>query len=112
MPRVVVVSSPALADGFRLAGVAIEVAHPGAEASRTLSAVVARPDVGVALVTADLWATLDERLQADAERLGRPIVLAIPAGTVADVTTSRQILGEMLERAIGYRIEFGGEADR
>lgn len=112
MARVVVVSSPALADGFRLAGVATRAARPGPEAARMLAAVVAEPDVGLALVTSDLWAGLEDRVQADAERLGRPIVLTIPAGVVTDVTERRQILGEMLERAIGYRIEFGREARR
>jgi vacuolar-type H+-ATPase subunit F/Vma7 len=112
MARLVVVSSPALADGFRLAGVATHVVRAGPEAARTLATVVADADVGLALVTSDLWASLDERVQADAERLGRPIVLPIPAGAVTDVTTRRQILGEMLERAIGYRIEFGREARR
>jgi vacuolar-type H+-ATPase subunit F/Vma7 len=110
MPRLVVVSSAGLADGFRLAGVATHVARPGVEAARVLTGVIADAEVGLALVTSDLWASLDDRLQADAERLGRPIVLPIPAGAVTDVTTRRQILGEMLERAIGYRIEFGREA--
>jgi vacuolar-type H+-ATPase subunit F/Vma7 len=109
MPRLVVVSSPALADGFRLAGAATRVARPGDDAARLLAAVIAEADVGLALVTADLWASLDDRTQAGAERLGRPIVLPIPAGAVTDVTMRRQILGEMLERAIGYRIEFGRE---
>jgi vacuolar-type H+-ATPase subunit F/Vma7 len=109
MPRLVVVSSPALADGFRLAGADTHVARPGDDAAHALAAVIAEQDVGLALVTADLWASLDDRVQAAAERLGRPIVLPIPAGAVTDVTTRRQILGEMLERAIGYRIEFGRE---
>jgi len=112
MPRLVVVSSPALADGFRLAGVATHVARAGPEVTRALNAVIGQSDVGLALVTSDLWASLDDRLQADVERLGRPIVMPIPAGAVTDVTTRRQILGEMLERAIGYRIEFGREVRR
>lgn len=112
MSRLVVVSSPALGDGFRLAGAATYAARPGDEAARVLAGVIAEPDVGLALVTADLWASLDDRVQAEAERLGRPIVLPIPAGAVTDVTTRRQILGEMLERAIGYRIEFGREERR
>jgi vacuolar-type H+-ATPase subunit F/Vma7 len=110
--RLVVVSSQALADGFRLAGVATVVARPGAEATAGLGRVLREPDVGLALVTADLWTSLPEQLQVTAERRGRPIVLPIPAGAVTDVATRRQILGEMLQRAIGYRIELGAGETR
>ncbi len=105
MSRLVVVSTPDIADGFRLAGSATVAARPGGDAAATLRGVVSEGDVGLVLVTADLWSSIDERLRGSLERLGRPIVLPIPAGTVTDFTTRRQLLGEMLERAIGYRIE-------
>ncbi len=108
MARLVVVSSAALADGFRLAGPATVVARPGPEAVAALRRVVGEGDVGLVFVTADLWASVDERLRGTLEHLPRPIVLAIPAGVVTDFTTRRQILGEMLQRAIGYRIELSG----
>jgi vacuolar-type H+-ATPase subunit F/Vma7 len=103
--RLVVVANPGLADGFRLAGCATFAARPGPEAATAVRSVVAERDVGLLLVTADLWDTLDERTRGALERSARPIVLPIPAGVVTDVTTRRQLLGEMLERAIGYRIE-------
>ena len=105
MARLVVVANPGLADGFRLAGSATVTARPGPEAVATVRSVVAERDVGLVLVTADLWDTLDDRFRGALERSARPIVLPIPAGVVTDVTTRRQLLGEMLERAIGYRIE-------
>jgi vacuolar-type H+-ATPase subunit F/Vma7 len=105
MARLVVVAGPAVGDGFRLAGSATVTARPGAEAAAALRGVVAAGDVGLLLVTAELWSSVDERLRWSLERLARPIVLPIPAGVVTDVTTRRQILGEMLERAIGFRIE-------
>jgi vacuolar-type H+-ATPase subunit F/Vma7 len=103
--RLVVIANPGLADGFRLAGSATVAARPGPEAATAVRSVVAQRDVGLLLVTADLWDTLDERTRGALERSARPIVLSIPAGVVTDVTTRRQLLGEMLERAIGYRIE-------
>jgi vacuolar-type H+-ATPase subunit F/Vma7 len=108
MSRLVVVSSPGLADGFRLAGTETIAARGGTDARGALEQAAGDPDVGLVLVTSDLWGQLDERLKHAAERLARPIVLPIPAGTVTDVTARRQLLGEMLERAIGYRIELGG----
>ena len=108
MARLVVVATPDVADGFRLAGPATIVARPGPEAASALRAVAAEGDVGLVLVTADLWASVDEQLRASLERSARPIVLSIPAGVVTDFATRRQLLGEMLERAIGYRIELAG----
>lgn len=112
MARLVVVAAPAVADGFRLAGSATIAARPGPEAAAVLRGVAGEGDVGLILVTADLWSSVDERLRGSLERLARPIVLPIPAGVVTDVTTRRQLLGEMLERAIGYRIELAGEKPR
>ena len=107
MARLVVLSSPALADGFRLAGAAVVAVQRGPEAGRALDLLLREPDVGLALVTSDLWTSLSERLQTTAERLGRPIVLPIPAGAVTDMASRRQVLGEMLQRAIGFRIDLG-----
>jgi vacuolar-type H+-ATPase subunit F/Vma7 len=112
MARLVVVAAPALADGFRLAGCSTVTARPGGEAAATLRGVIVADDVGLVLVTAELWSSVDERLRGSFERLARPIVLPIPAGVVTDATTRRQLLGEMLERAIGYRIELSIGAPR
>ena len=111
MARLVVIANPGLADGFRLAGSATVTARPGPEAVAAVRSVVAEGDIGLVLVTADLWHALDDQFRGVLERSARPIVLPIPAGVVTDVTTRRQLLGEMLERAIGYRIELAsGEA--
>ncbi len=105
MSRLVVVAGSDIADGFRLAGAATVAARPGPEAAAALRGAVSEGDAGLVLVTAELWSSIDERLRGSLERLARPIVLPVPAGVVTDYTTRRQLLGEMLERAIGYRIE-------
>jgi len=108
MARLVVVSSPALVDGFRLAGPATVEAHPGRETAVILRSVVREGDVGLVLVTTDLWASVDERLRGDLERLARPVVLPIPTGGAGAGAARRQLIGEMLQRAIGFRIELRG----
>lgn len=111
MARLVVLASAELADGFRLAGVATFTVRPdGAVAS--LQGVVAEPDVGIVLVTADLWAALDERVRDSVERLSRPLVLQVPVGVVAEAVGRRAAIEEMLQRAIGYRTEIAGAAER
>ena len=112
MARLVVVAAPAVADGFRLAGAATITARPGIEAAAALRGLAADAGVGLVLVTADLWEGVEERHRATYERLVRPIVLPIPAGVVTDPMMRRQLLGEMLERAIGYRIELSGVGPR
>jgi vacuolar-type H+-ATPase subunit F/Vma7 len=105
MARLVVLTSPALADGFRLAGCATVVAAPGVRASAALRDAIAEDDVGLLLVTADVWATVDDLLRASVEQLARPVVTPVPVGAVADGMTRGKLIGEMLQRAIGYRIE-------
>ena len=108
MARLVALSAASLADGFRLAGVATTVARPGEETALALRGLVAEGDVGLVLVTADLWASLDERIRDGVERLARPIVLTVPAGAPSEAATRRELVADMLRRAIGYRIQLGG----
>lgn len=112
MARLVVVSNASLADGFRLAGPETIIARPGPDAAAALRAVTLEGDVGLVLVTVDLWESVDERLRGLLERLPRPVVLPIPAGGAAGVAERRQLIGEMLQRAIGFRIELTGGAWR
>lgn len=106
MARLVAVANPTLADGFRLAGIPTTVVAPG-RAQAALHPLLADDEVGLLLITRDLWDELPERAQRAVEGLARPLVLAVPAGEVTDVDARRALLGEMLERAIGYRIELG-----
>src|SRR3990170_1164159 len=108
MARLVVLTASSLADGFRLAGVAATVVRPGPDALTALRGLVSEEDAGLVLVTADVWASLDERTRDGLERLVRPIVLPIPAGGPGGGATRRELVAGMLRRAIGYRIQLGG----
>jgi vacuolar-type H+-ATPase subunit F/Vma7 len=107
MARIVAVAGPSLADGFRLAGVAAVTAASGVEVRDRLQELVLEADVGLVLVTEDLWAALDERARDRFESLARPIVLTVPAGAATDLATRRELIADMLRRAIGYRIQLG-----
>jgi vacuolar-type H+-ATPase subunit F/Vma7 len=109
--RLVVLASRELADGFRLAG-APTFAAGADDAAAGLWGIVAEPDVGIVFVTADLWAALDERSRDAVERLNRPLVLQVPVGVVAEAVGRRAVIEEMLQRAIGYRTEIAGAAER
>jgi len=98
MARLVVLTSPGLADGFRLAG-APTVAIGDDDAAAGLRGIIAVPDVGIVLVTADLWAALEERTRDGLERLARPLVLQLPVGELSEAVGRRAAIEEMLERA-------------
>jgi vacuolar-type H+-ATPase subunit F/Vma7 len=103
-----VLSNRALGDGFRLAGLTTIVADPGEPARTALRSMVGDEELGLLLVTEDLWGSLTDRERRRLEYLARPLVQAIPAGRITEVAARRELLGEMLERAIGYRIQLGG----
>ena len=107
--RLVVVTPPELADGFRLAGVATVVVGPGGDAGASVQSLAAREDVGLVLVTEDVWRSVPERARASLENLVRPIVIGIPVGIGGDIQARRAMIGEALQRAIGHRIQLSGE---
>ncbi len=108
MARVVILSAPGQADGYRLAGCSTVVASPGPEAAASLSHLASTFDVGVLLVSSDLWASIDDRLRSDVEQLARPVVMPIPEGAHIPGAAREQLLGEMFQRAIGFRIQISG----
>ena len=112
--RLVVVTTRALADGFRLAGAATVVADPGADAVSIVHALVAHPAVGLIMVTHELWQSVPERSRASLESLARPIVLGIPtgAGEGPGAGAGGRMAGEALSRAIGHRIGLPRNARR
>jgi len=110
--RLVVLSTPALAAGFRLAGCETLTVGAGPAASALVRALTGAGDVGLLLVTVDLWSSFDDRLRGQLERLAAPVVMPIPAGAVSGEAPRAQLLGEMLQRAIGYRIQLSLGAGR
>ena len=112
MARVVILSAPGQADGYRLAGCSTVVAPPGPEAAAALRHLITTADIGVLLVSTDLWASLDERLRGEVEQLARPVVMAIPEGERTPGAARVQLLGEMFQRAIGFRIQISHGRER
>ncbi len=108
--RFIVVTAPGLVEGFRLAGVEIVVGVPGGDAAPALLSLAVGEDVGLVLVTDDVWRTIPERVRGSLESRAQPIVIGIPAGLGEDVEGRRTMLGEALQRAMGHRISLSGDA--
>ena|SRR6266540_3964587 len=107
MGRLVVVTTPELAPGFRLAGVATEVVTSPAAAARVVADLVAAPETSVVAVHEPFLAAFDPEVREPLTMSLHPIVVALPAGTPAEGESRQERLAELLRRAVGYRITFG-----
>lgn len=112
MGRLVVVTTPELAPGFRLAGVATEAVPSAAAAARAVAELVAAPDTAVVAVHEPFFAAFDPQARESLGMSLAPIVVALPAGAAAGGESRQERLAELLRRAIGYRIVFGGGEQR
>jgi len=107
MAKVIVITSPALAAGFALAGVDAYVADSATEAKKLLADLMHEPEVGIIAMDTGYLSELDEGTRRRASESVAPVVVALPTGvpTTAGIPAREQI-AEMMRRAIGFRISF------
>jgi vacuolar-type H+-ATPase subunit F/Vma7 len=103
-----VLCRPAVAAGFRLAGVApTEAADPG-EGARLLRTMLDDPGHGVILVEEAIYAAVPEATRRELARRPLPMVVPFPSPTwVAPAEGPEAFIAELLRQAIGYRVRFG-----
>lgn len=103
--RVRIVASPALAVGFRLAGLAADDADSPHDAERLLRDEAARPDAGVVLVQQGLYDEIPAATRRELERGSLPIVVPIPDAAWEEARRRPEdYILDLLQRAIGYRV--------
>jgi V/A-type H+-transporting ATPase subunit F len=107
MAKIAVITRPAPAAGFALAGVDSYAAATAAEARKFLVKLMEDIDVGIVAVDAGYLNALDPGTRKRASESHMPVVVALPSGvpTEAGERPSEQI-AEMIRRAIGFRISF------
>lgn len=112
MTRLIVLTTPELATGYRLAGAsALEVSSPE-EASALLEELLPH-ERGVVAVHEPYFHALDQTLRTRLDALRAPLVVPLPAGASAeDARERRQRLLQMLWQAVGYEITFDSEGNR
>ena len=101
-----VLASPAVAAGFRLAGLTAADATSAGDAATQLQRLAARPDACVLLVEQALLDGVPDPVRAALDRRSLPIVVPIP--TVVWEEERREPVDyilDMLQRAIGYRVK-------
>lgn len=105
MATVRAITGPALASGFRLAGLTVDEVSDAREAAVRLERLAALPDTGVVLVEQDWFDALPDALRRSLERRPVPIVVPIPrVSWVADRGRAEAYILDLLQRAIGYRV--------
>ncbi|MGM0576643.1 MAG: V-type ATP synthase subunit F [Myxococcota bacterium] len=111
MARMIVVTTPRLAPGFRLAGVAVREASDADEASEVVRDLVGLEDTAVIGVHEPFLEAMDASRRRRLSELLRPVVIGLPSGEPVDtVAERRRRLEGMLQRAVGFRLSFRPES--
>jgi vacuolar-type H+-ATPase subunit F/Vma7 len=109
MSRLLILTTPDIAVGYRLAGAATVEVASAEQASAALEDLLVGED-GVIAVHAPYYDALPTLLRRQLDSLRIPLVVPLPAGTAAEtVGDRRQRLLELLRQAIGYEITFGDD---
>jgi V/A-type H+-transporting ATPase subunit F len=105
MYKVVVLTDPETADGFRLAGVDVFQVETPEEANREINRLLEDERTGILAVNEGFLAGLDERVQLRIESTYRPIVVSLPIKEkLGDVGERKAFLARLVHRAVGFDV--------
>jgi len=102
MYKYVIVTDPATAAGYRLAGVEVHEVSSPAEARNVIPPLLNADDTGIIGVSEEFMSALDPELLSRIEETYRPIIIPIP-GRLQKVA-SESYIERLLRKAIGYNI--------
>jgi len=110
MSRLLVVTRPSLASGFRLAGVEAFPAEDGEEAQAMIAEWLEAGETGLLAIDDGLLASFDLAFRRRLEAADRLPYLAIPGGEpLGPAVSRRRRIAELIRKAIGFHITFQGE---
>ncbi|MEQ1690318.1 MAG: V-type ATP synthase subunit F [Gemmatimonas sp.] len=101
-------TSPALAPGFRLAGMLVDEINLGDDATaigEQLELCARRAETGILLIEQTLFDAAPDLFKRALEQRALPIIVPIPsAGFVPTERGAEDYILDLLRRAIGYRV--------
>jgi vacuolar-type H+-ATPase subunit F/Vma7 len=107
MGRLIVLTTPDLELGYRLAGVATRAVASSDEAGQALQELLDSQADDVIAVHEPFFHSLEGPLRRRIETLTSPLVVAVPGGHDADVEAERRARRlQMLWQAVGYEMTF------
>ena len=105
MYKVVVLTDSDTADGFRLAGVDVQVVDSNEMARKQLNALLDDDSSGIIAINEKMMAAIDERTQKKIDSIYRPIVISLPIKEQLEMGEDhRAYLSRLIRRAIGFDI--------
>lgn len=113
MGRLIVLTTPELETGYRLAGVATRSIDSVGAAAELVDELLARPaDGDVIAVHEPFFNELPAALRRRIDSITSPLVIALPGGEGANVEAERRAQHlRILWEAVGYQITFDREAE-
>jgi vacuolar-type H+-ATPase subunit F/Vma7 len=113
MGHLIVLTTPDLEPGYRLAGVATRSLDSVGEAAEVLRELLGQPGQGdVVAMHEPFFNELPAALRRRIDSLASPLVIALPGGEGAHVEAERRAQHlRILWEAVGYQITFDGESD-
>jgi vacuolar-type H+-ATPase subunit F/Vma7 len=108
--RLVIVTTPVLEAGFRLAGVDTRVATSPQEAEEAVRVLLAEGERGVISVHRPFFEGIDPGFRTWLESSVSPVVVPLPDGLEDEGPSSRRArIASLLQHAVGYHIVFEGD---
>jgi vacuolar-type H+-ATPase subunit F/Vma7 len=97
--------APALAAGFRLAGLEVDEANTADEASRLVDRYASGAGTGVILLQQEWFDGLPEGQRRALDRVPLPVIVPVPgAQWIEGRGAAESWILDLLQRAIGYRV--------
>jgi V/A-type H+-transporting ATPase subunit F len=110
MYKVVVLTDPDTAHGFRLAGVDVHQAEDLDEAKREINRLLEDSDTGILAVNESFLAAVDDRVRQRIEATYRPIVISLPVKEKLGAIGERKaFLARLVHRAVGFDVTLRGQ---
>ncbi len=108
--KVIVITHPELAPGFRLTGVTVEEANSISEAEKIIESVLRMGDeYGLIFIDENLGMNINERLLNKVEERGVPLLIPFPAQDIYSWLKRKEekedYASYLIRNAIGYKIK-------
>lgn len=108
--RVLVVTTPDLAAGFRLAGAAVAESATAEVAATVITEAIDRGERGAIAVYEPFLDEMPPETRLAFSASVSPVVVPMPPGLAGAGEGRRARLASLLQRAVGYHISFGEES--
>ena len=106
MARLIVITDPDTALGFRLAGVEATAVADAGEAADRLLALLKSEETGIVIYNEEYHTALPEHSRVALEESAAPVFFAVPGRPAGRIGEPREeYLARLLRRAIGYQLK-------